>query len=149
MRVNGGAVGIAIFNAIFTDEMAHLGDNIAAAVIPAGLPPSSVGDFITNLAGQNNTGLALVPGVSPPIIGAGVGALLDDAALVEDVDDVGALDGGEAVGDGDSGAALGGLVEGRLHDVLGLRVQRAGRLVQTPSFATAPRWQWQALPCQS
>jgi MFS family permease len=77
MRSVGGAVGIAIFNAIFTDQMGHLGDNIAGAAIPAGLPPSSVGDFITNLAGQNQTGLALVPGVTPQIIGAGVDALLN------------------------------------------------------------------------
>jgi MFS family permease len=77
MRSFGGAVGIAIFNAIFTDQLSHLGDNIAAAVIPAGLPQSSVPGFIENLAGQNNTGLALVPGVNPQIIGAGVGALLD------------------------------------------------------------------------
>lgn len=59
-----------------------------------------------------------------------VGALLDDAALVEDVDDVGTLDGGEAVGDGDGGAALGGLVKGRLDHVLGLGVERARRLVE-------------------
>jgi MFS family permease len=77
MRSVGGAVGIAIFNAIFVDRLGHLGDNIAAAAVPAGLPPASVPAFVGALAGQNDTALAQVPGVTPAIIGAGVGALLD------------------------------------------------------------------------
>lgn len=47
-----------------------------------------------------------------------VRATLDNFALVKHVNDVGALDRGEAVRDGDSGAALCGLVERGLDDAL-------------------------------
>jgi hypothetical protein len=39
-----------------------------------------VPDFITELVAQNTTALLTVPGVSPAIIGAGAGALLDTYA---------------------------------------------------------------------
>lgn len=51
--------------------MGHLPANIAAAAIGAGLPASSVADFIPSLIAQNTTALLAVPGVSPSIIGAG------------------------------------------------------------------------------
>lgn len=66
-----------------------------------------------------------------------VRALLDDAALVEDVDDVGALDSAEAVGDGNGGAALGRLVQGGLDDVLGLGVEGRRGLVQEQDLGVA------------
>ncbi|CAK7234358.1 hypothetical protein SCUCBS95973_008908 [Sporothrix curviconia] len=44
------------------------------ALVDAGLPSSSVGDFITALTGGNTTALDLVPGVSPSIIAAGSSA---------------------------------------------------------------------------
>lgn len=66
-----------------------------------------------------------------------VRALLDDPALVEDVDDVGALDGAEAVGDGNGGAALGRLVQGGLDDVLGLGVEGRRGLVQEQDLGVA------------
>lgn len=80
VRSLGGTVGIAIYQAVFSTAMSHLGENVAHAAVAAGLPPSSVPDFITNLAGQNETGLILVHGVTPEIIGAGAGALLDTYA---------------------------------------------------------------------
>jgi hypothetical protein len=48
--------------------------------IIVGLPASSIPEFITDLVAQNSTALLLVPGISPEIIGAGAGALLDTYA---------------------------------------------------------------------
>lgn len=43
----------------------------------AGLPETSVTGFISALTSENQTALALVPGATPQIIDAGVGALSD------------------------------------------------------------------------
>jgi hypothetical protein len=63
-----------------------------------------------------------------------VGAALDDAALVEDVDDVRVLDGAETVGDGDGGATLRGGIKGGLHHLLGLGIQGGGGFVEEKDF---------------
>lgn len=60
----------------------------------------------------------------------GVGALLDNAALVEHVDDVGLLDRGQTVGNSNSRAALGGLVQSSLHHLFTLRVEGGRGLVK-------------------
>src|SRR5262245_27241560 len=60
----------------------------------------------------------------------GVGALLGDAAVFQDDDEVGFLNGGKAVGDADGGAALHEVVEGALDGALGFGVQRAGGFVE-------------------
>jgi hypothetical protein len=54
-----------------------MGENIGKAAAEAGLPTNSVGQFVTNLLGQNSTGLAHVPGVTAAIISASVNAQLD------------------------------------------------------------------------
>jgi len=54
-----------------------MADNIAHAVTDAGLPSTSVPEFLGDLLSQNTTGLPLVSGVTPDIIGSGVGAMLD------------------------------------------------------------------------
>lgn len=77
VRSLGGTIGIAVYQAVFTSAMKHLGDNVASAAITAGLPPTSIARFVGDLATQNQTDLVKVPGVTPEIIGAGVGALLD------------------------------------------------------------------------
>ncbi|KAK3934176.1 major facilitator superfamily domain-containing protein [Diplogelasinospora grovesii] len=76
IRSLGGSVGLAIYNALFTDAMGHLGDNIAAAVIPLGLPPNATGAFIGALTSHNEEALFQIPGVTPQIVGAGADALL-------------------------------------------------------------------------
>jgi hypothetical protein len=53
----------------------HLGHDIAAAVLPAGLPPTSIEPFIGALMSQNQALLAQIPGVTPAVIGAGVHAM--------------------------------------------------------------------------
>jgi len=56
--------------------------------------------------------LGVEPGVEPVASEElGVRALLDDPAGLENQDEVGAEDGGQAVGDGDRGALLGGVLE--------------------------------------
>ncbi|KAK9417630.1 putative Major facilitator superfamily domain-containing protein [Seiridium unicorne] len=77
VRSLGGTVALAIYNALFTDEMKHLGENIAEAVIPDGLSPDALGDFIAALSGRNETALESIPGVTPQIISAGAQAILD------------------------------------------------------------------------
>lgn len=65
-------------NAIFTAKFtANLGPKIAGAVLPLGLPPSSLPALISGLASNNQTALPVVPGVTPQIIGAGVGGLFE------------------------------------------------------------------------
>jgi hypothetical protein len=65
----------AIFNSALNEK---LGSGIAAAVMPLGLPPTSLEAFIGALAGQAPPAqIAAIPGVTPQIIGAGVGALKD------------------------------------------------------------------------
>jgi hypothetical protein len=64
--------------AIFSEKLtANLGTKISEAVLPLGLPVSSLTAFIGDLADQNTTALVTVPGVTPKIIGAGVGGLYE------------------------------------------------------------------------
>jgi hypothetical protein len=60
----------------------------------------------------------------------GVGAALEDAAVVDDQDLVGLTHGREPVRDDQAGAALEGGVEGTLDGELGLGVEVRGRLVE-------------------
>jgi len=81
IRSVGGTVGLAIYNAVFIAQMNHLGENIANAVIPAGLSPDNLGAFIGALTTQNQTALGTIPGVTGEIIGKGADALLDTYLL--------------------------------------------------------------------
>lgn len=81
VRSLGGTIGIAIYNSLFTDQLGHMGDNIAKAVIPQGLDPENLPAFIGALSAHNETALQAVPGVTMEIIGAGSAALLDTYAL--------------------------------------------------------------------
>jgi hypothetical protein len=59
--------------AIFSGKLsASLATTIGAAVLPLGLPASSLPEFIGDIIAQNSAGLATVPGVTPQIIDAGV-----------------------------------------------------------------------------
>ena len=64
-------------NALFTNAMGHLGDKIAKAVMPLGLPSTSMGAFIGALAAKEDAAaLFQIPGVTPQIAQAGARALL-------------------------------------------------------------------------
>ncbi len=60
--------------------MTHIGENIASAAIEAGLPSTSVDQFVSDLLAENNTALFTIKGVTPKILGAGADALLDTYA---------------------------------------------------------------------
>ena len=78
MRSLGGSVGIAIYNAIFNSIFENdLAPKIAGAVLPLGLPQSSLGPLIQALTAQNEAALAQVPGANQGIIHAAALALLD------------------------------------------------------------------------
>lgn len=66
-----------IDNAIFNSKLNNkLPANIAAAVLPLGLPPTSLDPFIGALAGNAPPAqIAAIPGVTPQIIGAGIDGL--------------------------------------------------------------------------
>lgn len=49
----------------------NLGKKIAKAVLPLGLPESSLGAFIGDLAGDETALLPKIPGITPEIIEAG------------------------------------------------------------------------------
>ncbi|KAH8594915.1 major facilitator superfamily domain-containing protein [Bisporella sp. PMI_857] len=78
VRSLGGSIGLAIYNAIFTAKFtANLGTKIAEAVLPLGLPQSSLPSLIGALASNNQSALLLVPDITPQIIGAGAGGLFE------------------------------------------------------------------------
>ncbi|RYP59456.1 hypothetical protein DL770_010193 [Monosporascus sp. CRB-9-2] len=77
IRSLGGTIGIVIYNALFNDAMSRMGDNIATAVIPEGLSPDHLGDFIAALTGHNSSALASIPGVTPEVAQAGTVAMLN------------------------------------------------------------------------
>lgn len=59
-----------------------------------------------------------------------MGTLLDDTALVKNIDHVGLLDGAKSVGHRDRCATFGGRVESGLNDLFGFRIECRGRFVQ-------------------
>ena len=64
-------------------------------------------------------------------------ALLLDLAMLEDEDLVAALDGRHAVRDNDGRSVLARLLKGDLHLLLGVLVERRGRLVQHEDLGIA------------
>lgn len=74
------AVAATVFTAIYAAALntrlaSYIPSYIAAGAIGAGLPESSVMEFVGALASNNATGLGNVEGVNPAIIAAGVAAL--------------------------------------------------------------------------
>lgn len=60
-------------NSIFNSQISTLlGPKIVASVLPLGLPPDQLPDFIGALAANNPSALLKIPGITPQIIGAGV-----------------------------------------------------------------------------
>lgn len=75
-RAVGGAVGLAIYNAIFNSQIAtKLPADIAASVLPLGFSPLNLGQLIEAIASQDQAALMKVPGVNLEIIGAAVHGL--------------------------------------------------------------------------
>ncbi|KAI1085747.1 major facilitator superfamily domain-containing protein [Whalleya microplaca] len=80
IRSLGGTIGIAIYNALLNTELSQLADNIAGAVIPAGLSLGHLSNFIDALTTHDNASLIEIPGVTPEIIRLGTDALLNTYA---------------------------------------------------------------------
>lgn len=69
VRAIGGSVAITIHTAILTNTMAaDAGPRVAAAVIPLGLEPSTLPDFVGPLAGHRPDLAAQVPGVTAGVL---------------------------------------------------------------------------------
>ena len=74
----GGAVGLAIYNAIFTHTLSRgLASKVPEAVLPLGLPPSSLERLVADLLTDNTAALSEIQGISEPIIVAGGHAILE------------------------------------------------------------------------
>ncbi|EOA83034.1 uncharacterized protein SETTUDRAFT_156682 [Exserohilum turcica Et28A] len=70
-RSLGGAVGVAINNAIYNNSLqSKMPRFIAEAVLPLGFNPKDLPALIGALASQNPAAVAAVPGSTPAIIGA-------------------------------------------------------------------------------
>ena len=77
IRALGGSVGLAIYQAIFTHEISsNLGPKVAKAVLPLDFPASSLSQFIPALINHDDAALKSIPGVTPDVIQAGVGAVM-------------------------------------------------------------------------
>lgn len=75
-RAVSATVFTAIYGATLTDRLnKDIPSYVAAAALKAGLPKSSLGEFIEALAGNNTAALPGIDGVTPTIIRAGVAAL--------------------------------------------------------------------------
>ena len=82
VRSLGGAVGLAIYNAVFNHGVsANLGSKVAAATLPLGLPPSSLGPLIVSLTSGNSAAANRVPGATLDIIQAG-GLAVQEAFVI-------------------------------------------------------------------
>ncbi|KAM5348893.1 hypothetical protein ACJ41O_008716 [Fusarium nematophilum] len=77
VRSLGGTVGIAIYNAVFIEETQHAGERIASAAVAAGLSEESVPELVEHILGHDETGVGMVPGVTPQIVGSALDALFD------------------------------------------------------------------------
>jgi hypothetical protein len=82
VRSLGGSVALAIYSAVFNDKLStNLGSKVPAAVLPLGLPPSSIGPLVGALTSGQVDGLTQIPGVTGAIIGAGGDAVLQSFAV--------------------------------------------------------------------
>lgn len=71
VRSLGGSIGLSIVNAIFASGLSdNLTPKVTKAVVPLGLPMTSIGPLIGALSSGNITLVENVPGVNPGIISA-------------------------------------------------------------------------------
>ncbi|KAN0112347.1 putative siderophore iron transporter [Hyaloscypha variabilis] len=74
------AIAATVFTAIYAAALStrlasYIPSYVAAGALSAGLPKSSLMEFVEALASDNTTAVAHVPGVNPVIIAAGIAAL--------------------------------------------------------------------------
>ncbi|KAF2180288.1 MFS general substrate transporter [Zopfia rhizophila CBS 207.26] len=75
-RSVGGAIGIAVNNALFENTLSsQLPKKVAAAVVPLGFAPSSLPALITALLSRSQQAVLAMPNVTPTIIAAASNAV--------------------------------------------------------------------------
>jgi hypothetical protein len=76
IKIICGSAVLPVYTAIFNAKISsNLGPQIAAAVLPLGLSPKVLPEFIGLLAEDSVPALLKIPGVTPPILGAGAEGL--------------------------------------------------------------------------
>ncbi|KAG9665024.1 hypothetical protein KCU95_g6703, partial [Aureobasidium melanogenum] len=71
VRSFGGSVALPIFNSVYKSTSSkHIGPNVIAAVVPLGLPKSSLQALAEALAANNAEAVAKIPGMTPQITAA-------------------------------------------------------------------------------
>jgi len=71
VRSLGGSIGLSIINAIFASGVSgNLAKKVTKAVVPLGLPETSIGPLIGALSSGNMALVEEVPGITPKIISA-------------------------------------------------------------------------------
>ncbi|KAK5047456.1 hypothetical protein LTR84_006552 [Exophiala bonariae] len=81
-RSIGGSVALAIYNAIFTQGLSsNLASKVPAAMLPLGVPPSSIGQFTSAMTSGQTHGLTQIPGVTIEAAGAGANAVLQSFVI--------------------------------------------------------------------
>ena len=75
MRMGISAVLSAVYSAILSTRLSEtIPNQVPSALVNAGLPSSSVADFLTALTSGSATALQTIKGISPSIIAAGTAA---------------------------------------------------------------------------
>lgn len=70
-RSLGASIALAMYNAIFSKTLSSgLNDRVPAAVLPLGLPPTSIGPLIGALTSGQTYGIMDIPGVNAEIVAA-------------------------------------------------------------------------------
>ncbi|KAK4499760.1 hypothetical protein PRZ48_007946 [Zasmidium cellare] len=76
LRGAGGVLATAIYSTIFMNRLAdNIKDNVAPALVQAGLPVTSVEPFLTAVQSMSQAAIEKVPGVSPSIVQVGIATL--------------------------------------------------------------------------
>ncbi|EXJ89071.1 hypothetical protein A1O3_02135 [Capronia epimyces CBS 606.96] len=74
-RTSGGSIATAIYSTILADRVKHvLPGMVAKAVLPLGLPATSLGPLLQVLASGDTAAATKIPGISLPILGAALEA---------------------------------------------------------------------------
>ena len=82
VRSLGGSISLAVLNAIMNHSISqNLAPKVAAAVIPLGLSPKSLGPLLKALAAEDQAALLKIPGITRAIIGAAAAAVQDAYCL--------------------------------------------------------------------
>ncbi|KAF2168747.1 hypothetical protein M409DRAFT_52771 [Zasmidium cellare ATCC 36951] len=76
LRGAGGVLATAIYSTIFMNRLAdNIKDDVAPALVQAGLPVTSVESFLTAVQSMSQAAIERVPGVSPTIVQVGIASL--------------------------------------------------------------------------